>query len=461
MNSNKPFVPENVFLIFGIIFGLMFVAVTPPFKVPDEPNHFLRTIQISEGTIFGEKGQKGIGGLIPESIISTITVFDGFPYHAEKEQKTDNIFSLLRQPLEKEKRVFADFPNTSLYSPVPYLPQVIGVSVAISLNCSPLAIMYAGRVSNLAAWVFLVYLSIKFVPLKKWLFFLLALTPMSIYQAASLSADSLTNGLAFLLIALFLRYALEGNRKIGPADTAIILILSVMMSLSKQAYFILSFLFLLIPADKTGSKIKHLLIFAAIILVNIAAAVLWSLSVRDLYEGIYSFYGKLLPGVSPSGQIRFIISNPQEYVMVLLRTLTHNIRPYLQQFIGQLGWMDIAIPEPLSALYGIILLITAVCNREILFLHARNKAVIFAVLLAGMALVATLFYLSFNPVASTVIGGIQGRYFIPLSPLLFLLFSNRLIPPDTDKYKFKSVIIFLPVLSSLYSIYAIIQRYYN
>lgn len=337
MNTNKLFLPENVFLVFGIIFGVLFLAVIPPFKVPDEPNHFLRAIQISGGNLYSQKGQKGIGGLIPESIISTITVFDGFPYHEEKEQKTENIFSLLRLPLEKEKRVFADFPNTSLYSPVPYLPQVLGITVGTLFNFSPLALMYAGRVSNLAAWIFLVYFAIKLAPLQKWLFFLLALTPMSLYQAASLSADSFTNGLSFILIALFLRYAIDRRRNIESPGLAMLFALSILLSLSKQAYFTLSFLFLLIPSDKTDSKIKYFAIFAAFILSNLAAVLLWSLSVRDLYESIYVFYSKLLPDVSPSGQIRFILYQPLEYSMVLVRTMSNNAKSFSEQFIGQLG----------------------------------------------------------------------------------------------------------------------------
>lgn len=461
MKTNKLFLPENIFLVFGIIFGALFMVVTPPFKVPDEPNHFLRAIQIAGGNFYSQKGQQGIGGLIPESIISTMTVFDGYPFHEEKEQKAKNIFFHLRLPLEKEKKVFAAFPNTSLYSPVPYLPQVLGITVGTLFNFSPLALMYAGRVSNLAVWIFLVYLAIKLTPIQKWLFFLLALTPMSLYQAASLSADGLTNSLSFILIALCLRYALDRDRSIDSQGLAMLFAISILISLSKQAYFILSFLFLLIPVDKINSKIKYFSIFAAFILANLAAVSLWSLSIRDLYENIYVFYSKLLPNFSPSGQIRFILSHPLEYSMIFVRTMSNNAKSFSEQFIGQLGWMDINISSPLRVLYGAILIIAAVYNQEKTILHIRHKIIIFAVLSSGIALVATLAYISFNPVASPVIGAIQGRYFIPLSPLFFLLFSNSLIQAEPDNKKFNAVIIVLPVLSSLYSLFAIIQRYYN
>jgi len=47
--------PEKVFLIVGILFGTLFLLITPPFQVPDEPNHFSRAFHVSELCLLAQK----------------------------------------------------------------------------------------------------------------------------------------------------------------------------------------------------------------------------------------------------------------------------------------------------------------------------------------------------------------------------------------------------------------------
>ncbi len=68
-------------------------------------------------------------------------------------------------------------------------------------------IIYLARFANLLLYVLIVYSAIKLTPVHKWVFFLLALMPMTLYEAASLSADSFTIAVSFLLIALFLKFS--------------------------------------------------------------------------------------------------------------------------------------------------------------------------------------------------------------------------------------------------------------
>ena len=44
---------------FSILFAFVYVLLVPPFQSPDEPNHFFRAWQISEGHIFPEKQEMG------------------------------------------------------------------------------------------------------------------------------------------------------------------------------------------------------------------------------------------------------------------------------------------------------------------------------------------------------------------------------------------------------------------
>src|SRR4030095_2970885 len=188
--------PEKTFFFLSLIFGFLFLTLTPPFQVPDENVHFFRAYQFSEGNLFG--------GILPKSLTITTSKFEYLPFHPERKVKPEVIFSLLRLPLESH--VKSDYFRNNL-SPIAYLPQVIGIELGRIFDLSPLLLMYFGRTVNLFVWIFLIFTAIKTTPIFKWLFCLLALSPMALFQAASLSKDSFTIGASFLVIALSLQYA--------------------------------------------------------------------------------------------------------------------------------------------------------------------------------------------------------------------------------------------------------------
>lgn len=46
---------ENIFILFALLFGLLFVFVTPPFQSVDEQAHFFRAYGISSGQFVAHK----------------------------------------------------------------------------------------------------------------------------------------------------------------------------------------------------------------------------------------------------------------------------------------------------------------------------------------------------------------------------------------------------------------------
>ena len=60
-----------------LLFGLLFALLIPPFQSPDEPNHFYRAWQVSEGHFFPEKKGDRLGGMLPASLMQ---VYDSFHF---------------------------------------------------------------------------------------------------------------------------------------------------------------------------------------------------------------------------------------------------------------------------------------------------------------------------------------------------------------------------------------------
>jgi len=94
-------------------------------------------------------------------------------------------------------------------------PQAMAIAVARVVGVGPMGIFYAGRIGNLFCWSLLVYFSLRLIPIMDWTFLLLALTPMSLAQAASLSADATVNAVCVVFVALVLPN-LPGSLQLPP-----------------------------------------------------------------------------------------------------------------------------------------------------------------------------------------------------------------------------------------------------
>jgi len=450
--------PEKAFLLIGLFSGIIFLLIVPPFQVPDEPAHFFRAYQVSEGKIVAEKRENTTGGLIPKSLFDSLIIWNEIPFHPEIKATKKQFLKTFNIPLKKREKQFASFPNTALYSPIPYLPQALGIALGRAFHLSPIILIYLGRLPNLLVSVFATFFAIKIIPAFKWVFFLIALTPMASFQRASLSSDSFINSISILLIATIVSYAFDPNKKnIVTADIVVLYLLSILLSLSKQAYFIIPFLCFLIPKYKIGNKTKYFTICLVLILTSVFAWTSWSLVIKEIYVPLRLD----LPTVGEQAQ--FITSHPVKFALILLNDFNVNLEPYLKQFIGVLGWLDTPLPSILYMSYAPILLFVALIdNCTNVSIMLKDKLKIFAILLSSIFLVYLLTYLSWSSiVGQKVVEGIQGRYFIPLAPLLFLLFYNKKISLNICSKNLSLVIVFYSLFALTISLSVIINRYYR
>ena len=449
--------PQNVLLLLGGIFGLLFVFLTPPALVGDEPNHFFRAYQISEGVIIGEKREHLSGGWIPKSVLLVNRKLVG-DIEMKREVKFDTrlISEFLYLPLNDEDKVFERFPNTVIYNPIPYAPQVVGILIGKFFNASPLVLIYLARIVNLLFFLILAYLAIATTPVHKWVFCLLCLTPTNVFQVASASADAFTYGICFLTIAYFLSLALNEERKLKSVDIVKIFVLSVPAVLSKQAYVLLPLLFLIIPGWKFTSIRNRLITFLALIAVCVGSVAAWSAAVKPIFLPY-----RIDQPISPEEQLRFIMSAPFYFVWMVIREYTFNFWFYFKSFSGQLTWWDLYVPGFLPVVVFAVLIAFALLDKDSNYVLPRWSKAIFSVIFIGTAfIVATLLYMTWSPIRGIGIEGIQGRYFIPIAPLFFLLFYNKKVEWNLfDDYAHKIVCLTV-VVSLLITANSVIWRYY-
>ena len=195
--------PEKIYLVLALVFGLLLVFITPPLQVPDEIDHLNRSYQLTELNIFQ------YNSTVPTSLMQLFDNYAKMNYDTFKKNSIDKVQSLREIELNPEMR------TTIHVRPFifPYFPQAVGISLGKMLNCSPVMLLYIGRIFNLLFSICLIYLAIRTAPVLKWTFSLLGLMPMTLFLCASLSKDAMIIGLSFLLIALLLRFAYDQQRK--------------------------------------------------------------------------------------------------------------------------------------------------------------------------------------------------------------------------------------------------------
>lgn len=429
--------PHQIFRRLAIAFGLLFTFLTPPFQSPDEHLHFYRAFQIAEGHLVAER-QIGdcygyskyfardtcLGGRLPRSVLITVRQVSqtDLRFNPSQTQQLDDLAAVANLPLNPDDRLFLNFKTTALHAPIPYLPQAAGIALGNVFNLSPLLLMYAGRLGNLAAWSSLVFVAVRACPLNPELLATLALMPMSLFLAASLSVDGLTNGMAFALVGLAVAAATEAPKtpKRSP-NPGWLSLLAVLLSLAKLAYFPLALLLLAIPPARWGSRRRYWLGVAGTCLASGLAVAGWSAVVARIYVSLH-------PELEPTTQIQLVLANPLGFVATLGRTLTTHGLGLAHQYIGVLGWLDTPLPLAWAGLSWLVVLgLVLRSRRGEGGLRWGQRWLLAIAAFASAIVLCSLAYL-WNVVGSPTVDGLQGRYFIPIVPVLALALSGRSPP---------------------------------
>ncbi len=487
-------IPEWVFVVIAIPAATIFAFITPPLQVPDEGSHFLRSNEIAEFNIFN---QVKTG---PASIVKLDSTFGHLHFLAGEKTSMAEIKSHFGDKLSSEKRAPTSSPGYTL----PYLPQALGVFIGKIFDVSPLGLMYFGRIFNLLISILIMFFAIRIIPQFKWIFLLLALMPKTLFLFGSLSYDSFTISLSFLTIAVFFHYAFDCARNLTLKDLGLIALLVLLLLFCKPPYFILGLLFFFIPRQKFGNLYKYIMIsigvaaFALVIFKAGPAVVSYfsaSNSGRPATIAELSASSPDLPLFRPADQVKIIMNDIPAYLSLIVRSGFNYERSYiLDSFVGLLGWIDVELPNMLTVSYLVLILLSAlVLSGKNVTLGMMKKTLIFMLVVATFIAVETAMYVYATAPGRDRVFGVQGRYFIPMAPLFFMLFYNRYFNPMLnvlfsmrrteynkakvkakpviyqeiveneqlfDKYWYLLLICFC-VFTLLYSIYITLIRYYN
>lgn len=415
--------PVIVFVVVALLTGAVFIKGIGSFVGPDMYGaHYRASLAVATGQIFdkpeavehskrhfieGEQKYFQSGGLgcIDNLLVSQVLEKDVFV--------SDERRACIREHdknLSDDKQV--EVGATIQYPIVAYIPQASGLALGMAINMEPVDAQILARLANLVVYIILVAIAIKLVQRGKWLFVVLGLLPTSLFLASSLSADALNIAWLFLFVAYVSRLYSQRNA-ISTKQTILLVSLGLSIFALKIAYVPILFIILAL-GNRIMSTKKSWIIVLSVLLVGSAAYTIWSTG-----------WGSMNALVDVRMNVKLLLLDfPASIVSVILNTI-------------QSPLLLLEMREPKYFFFaGFILALIVIQNRDIqlsnpdrLFDFIRAYKLQLLAVISALATVA-LTYVALLVTWTDVgvfgylnIQGFQGRYLLPLLPLLIVFYQ--------------------------------------
>lgn len=220
---------EKIFAVLVVIFTSITFIIQPVFSVPDEGAHFTNAYSVFHDDPKNEN------------------------FNAYRRQYSNNIdmyrnYTFMEIYTKKEAYNQDQLAVNLSLRRVQYLPQAVGMLLGQFIYTSAGIVLSFGRLFNLVFYIVGIYFAIKKAKFGKWMMAAVALLPMSIQQAVSISYD------VFFFVTLFLTFSLVTNlvtrqERLKWRDHLPIILIISLLFLAKQSSLVMLLYFFALPVS--------------------------------------------------------------------------------------------------------------------------------------------------------------------------------------------------------------------
>lgn len=419
-----------------LIFGMIMSFLIPNWQTPDELTH-LNSISDSL-----------CNDNIYQNIVDDFESVGIQPYKMEKKERVDlNSLNKLATKSPEYSQQSMMPKGIKLYA-IKHLSATLGILLGIILHVPSFWVMQLGEFFALLGYVIIVYFALNYIPIKKWLLFLVAVSPMALQQASSLNYDALLLPLCFFFISyvLYLKYECT---KIGNSEILKMVLPLMVITYIKPPYFLLGIIMSSIPIEKIYLKFNDKSI-DLVSLYKYRIPLLFLLCIICL-SGLYVFRTSLYVQV-----IYGMIIEWKRSLYLLYQTFITWGEFLFVSSVGDFGWLDLSIGLGASIIIYLLFFVSSVfsskCKSKV-FPWSKKDYIIFIgtfvllcliitsslvnhtikVMLFGSEASQETYYIRDALYVIPYIGGLQGRYFLPFVMLPFLLFPEIHINKSSEK----------------------------
>ena len=400
--------PEKFVILVLLALGLITCLATPLSAGYDEETHFIRAWEMAH-LYFIPNEQLGVK--LPFPALYWDLSYRRQPIVEAVEPGFWSKYGALR--MDARDYIYANVETRSVYSPALLLPQALTLRyLGLSFQLPALAVYYACRIAGLLSYLLLSWLAVRLIPHGKWLLAVLIVSPMAVFQASTISADTISNGIGFFFVGASL--AIARAKEIAWKECLLLLALLALLFVGKVNLIFLGLLpFVLLPPARFRPRYGYLLLAAAALGLLLIEVVGWNVVA-------YSMFTRALQGANPRDQLLFILADPLLFASIIARDIWTNTPAYMRGWVGVYGYNYWPVPALTYVLYPLAVLMGLWQSDSQSTPDKRTRIVLASLFVVGFLLSIVSLYVAFTPARSLVVAGVQGRYFTVIMPLLFL-----------------------------------------
>lgn len=417
LNNQQPaFNPATVFLTLALLIGAIYCVVIPYGAGFDEERHIVRIYDISKGYLLPNRN--------PPTYKSTITYKDFSELSYQRRFVQSPAFDMFSRELllkrfgRGEENLLYGYIAGSIYSPVMFFPQAILARVVwlmFDLPILPGIILL--RLAGLTVYVAGCWLAIRLLPVGQWILTVLALSPMALFQAATLNTDGFTNAASFLFIALTVRAYYNETETIQPREIWALITAALLLGLSKPGAVILLPVLLIFTRARFASR-------QWIILLGLGAAL--ALLINVGWMSLAFPNSKFAAGGSDSlsRQFALVAATPIDFISTYVQGTFRSLVPYAKDWMAAYGYWAGEVPGLVYLFYPLLLFIAVLAEPRSAKLTIRARVLLAGLFFLASSTIMTLYFMVYYSPGDASALGRHGRYFIPFAPLLFIAISG-------------------------------------
>jgi Predicted membrane protein (DUF2142) len=446
--------PAIAFALLSLSFGSAIIVANPPLRGPDEISHFLRIYSYTRGELLPVAeidGRKGV--FVERALYDRLSFFknSGEWFATFLQQRKGEWFARTREEgvrygqIMAEYRditgaggdeaaqtpVFAPFAGTEGYSPVAYAPYILAAAIGRLLGLDLPELLFLMRFLGLVVFTAAAAYAIAVTPALKWAFVLVAMLPVSLYNRVVLSADGAALSYALVITALCFRAA--WNPSAGRVWERSLWMTLCVLAKQPQVVFVL----LELMAGRLRELPRRWSSLAIVVLPGVILSPLWVVGVSADVAAWRVREGHNYPAeqFDPLWKLSYMWEHPFHFPLAAWTALSEWGAPLWPELIGILAWQDVLL-RPWTYLVLTVLLLLAPLQKLPLDDATRARVAVMTGLaaLSYIVMVYLIFFLTYTPVDSPHVLGVQGRYFVialPMAAIFMASLINLELPRGT------------------------------
>lgn len=449
---------ERIFLVLGLLLGFFYSLVLPPGQVPDERTHWnfaktaygFNTVHLGEGDEVDE-------------YLAKIGFYD---YYANTDLPQN--YEVLKKGMDEhfsdEARSIVRLPSIGV---IKYFPAGFVMSIGILLNLPIFWIMLLSESAAVIFYVIMGYFALKYMPVMREALFMVMLLPMTLQQCTTINYDAVLMPVSFWMIS-YLLHLIYDVEEVKWKHIIPLLISGFVVLVIKPPVILMLLLFFTIDKNKVklyiGSKFE-----------------LYSFICKHKYLICLCIVGLGVAGVyilRDNSYIRLLYisaQEPEKFVSIFINTFKDYTSYYLETLAGNFGWLVMPMPFEYVLLVYLTLISVSLCACNSIEIGSKVRVVsiitvVAVVFLVMLALFPWVFHLlgfdidniSYEELYNQFINvsrieGVQGRYFIPILPVIALIFGG--IIKNGKKY-FTLINVILFAVVNIWTCVALVDRFW-